>query len=101
VRAATAWIHGDTDPVVLVVDEEQQNRVALAYDGNPHVMLSQKGGKPAVHLAVNPQGAGSLLFTHTDGNHNAGIGIHADGRAWLIQHDPTGGDKGDKQEGKK
>jgi hypothetical protein len=98
IRAA---IHKDQEPIVSVVDEEDKNRVAMVYDGNPHFILSQKGGKPAVHLAVNPMGAGSLLFTHKDGNHNAGIGLHASGDSWLIQRKAdgsTGGSDGEKKE---
>ena len=78
-------IHKDSDPLLTLVDEQDHNRVSLIYDTNPHIVLHQKGGKPIVHLTAGETGAASLLFTHIDGHHNAGIGIHTNGDGFLIQ----------------
>lgn len=78
-------IHKDSDPLLTLVDAEDHNRVSLMYDSNPHIVLHQKGGKPIVHLTAGETGAASLLFTHIDGHHNAGIGIHTNGDGFLIQ----------------
>ncbi|MCC6669950.1 MAG: hypothetical protein IT458_02735 [Planctomycetes bacterium] len=78
-------IHKDEQPLVTLVDEEDKNRLSLAYDGNPHLVLSQPGGKPVAHLTAGATGAASLLFTHKDGMHNAGLGIHVNGDGFLIQ----------------
>ncbi len=82
---ARLGIHKDSDPLLTLVDGEDHNRVSLIYDSNPHIVLHQKGGKPIVHLTAGETGAASLLFTHVDGNHNAGIGIHTSGDGFLIQ----------------
>ena len=84
-------VHKDSQPLITLVDEEDKNRVSLAYDGSPHVVLSQPGGKPIVHMTASPTGAASLLFTHIDGHHNAGLGIHTDGNGFLIQEKPAAG----------
>lgn len=82
---ARLGIHKDSDPLLTLVDEHDHNRVSLIYDTNPHIVLHQKGGKPIVHLTAGETGAASLLFTHVDGHHNAGIGIHTKGDGFLIQ----------------
>lgn len=84
-------VHKDSQPLITLVDEEDKNRLSLAYDGSPHVVLSQPGGKPIVHLTASATGAASLLFTHIDGHHNAGLGIHTNGNGFLIQEKPAAG----------
>lgn len=81
-------IHKDSEPLITLIDEQDKNRLSMVYSGDPHFVLSQPGGKPTVHMTTASTGAASLLFTHVDGHHNAGIGIHADGRGFLIQETP-------------
>ena len=74
------------EPIVSVHDDKGTPRATLAVDevGNPHVILSDKGRKPRWHAAVSPRGAPSLVFVHVDGRMPAGIGIHADGKPWIL-----------------
>lgn len=84
-------IHKDTEPIINLIDEQNHNRLSLVLSGDPHFVLSRPGGKPIVHMTTATTGAASLLFTHIDGHYNAGIGIHADGKGFLIQEPPAQG----------
>lgn len=74
------------EPALFIRDEEEMNRLTLIVDaaGNPHVVLSEKGQKPRAQLTVSERGAPSLSFRHRDGGLYGGIGLHADGKPWII-----------------
>lgn len=84
------------EPIISVHDDKGTPRATVAVDGagNPHVILNDKGRKPRWHAAVSPRGAPSLVFIHLDGRMPAGIGIHADGKPWILGASPQGRDNG-------
>lgn len=82
------------EPALFIRDDEEMNRLTLIVDaaGNPHVVLGEKGQKPRAQLTVSERGAPSLSFRHRDGGLYAGIGLHADGKPWIIP-EAGGGEK--------
>jgi len=81
-------------PALFVVDDDGQNRVSLVCNdvGEPFVILSMNGGKPAAQLSVSARDAPSLIFTHKSGAMNAGIGQNPDGTPWILPK-PKGSDE--------
>jgi hypothetical protein len=83
-RAHLSLLDG-TQPSLMITDDKGANRISFMVDamGHPHLLMADPGQKPRVHMAVSERGAGSLMFIHLDGTMPAGIGLHADGRAWV------------------
>ena len=66
---------------VILKDERQKNRLGLAVDVYPHLMMHDETQQPRVHLAVGVQGASSMLFS--DGKtFPLGLGVDEDGKIW-------------------
>lgn len=76
----------DEEVYTYMRDSEGHGRITHAIDraNHPHFLMHDKGNKPRIHAAVADSGAPSLLFIHLDGTMPAGMGVHADGRAWSL-----------------
>lgn len=66
---------------VIMKDEREKNRLGLAVDAYPHLMMHDETQQPRVHLAVGVHGAASMLFS--DGkSFPLGLGVGEDGKIW-------------------
>ncbi len=85
----------DEEVFTYLRDREGHGRITHAVDraNHPHILVHDKGNKPRIHMAVADSGAPSLIFIHQDGTMPAGVGVHADGRGWLLpERDKAGGE---------
>jgi len=66
-------------------DRDDQVRISQIVDGasHPHILLTDATQKLRVQMAIAGSGAPSMVFFDAEGESTAGVGIHADGRAWL------------------
>ncbi len=71
------------EAMLVLRDLKGRNRVGMAVDKYPHLMLHDDGQKPRIHMSVGHSGASSLLFIHKDGSFPGGMGIKGDGKPWI------------------
>ncbi|MCC6673202.1 MAG: hypothetical protein IT458_19205 [Planctomycetes bacterium] len=91
-------LNAQQESVLSLHDAEGKTRLALVIDegSSTQLLLLDPGQKPRLHLAVSQRGAPGILFVHSDGTMPAGLGVHADGRAWALpakdvsESQPTG-----------
>lgn len=76
----------DNEVYSYMRDGEGHGRITHAIDraNHPHFLVHDKGNKPRIHMAVADSGAPSLIFIHQDGTMPSGLGVHADGRPWVL-----------------
>ncbi len=66
---------------VLLKDQTNKNRLGLAVDGYPHLMLHDEQQSPRIHASVGAKGAPTILLG--DGRQfPLGLGIDGDGMIW-------------------
>ena len=69
--------------MVVLRDEQEHNRVGMAVEGFPHLLMHDAGQKPRIHMTVGKGGGPTLLFIHADGTFPGGIGVEGDGTPWI------------------
>ena len=66
---------------ILLKDQHNKNRLGMAVDAYPHLMLHDEFQMPRLHASVGVKGAASILFN--DGKtHSLGLGIDQHGKIW-------------------
>lgn len=66
---------------ILLKDQHNKNRLGMAVDAYPHLMLHDELQMPRLHASVGVKGAPSILFS--DGKRQSlGLGIDQHGKIW-------------------
>lgn len=78
---------------MMLRDIGGQNRLGLAVDQYPHLMLYDGHQVPRLHASVGITNAPSLVMIDDHGTFAAGMGLNAKGKPWITPLLPMEGDE--------